>query len=108
MAQMQLDADPATVVDWGNGAWQRYENAQGSAGDTGGTSCTFKPYIAPEAGAAPPATSATCAAATPPVSPPPPPNNGGGGGGGGGGASLGLLALVLGLLAVRPSRFRMT
>jgi len=104
MAQMQLDAEPATAVDWGNGAWQRYENAQGTAGDTGGTSCTFKPYIAPQAGAAPPATNATCAVATPPV-PPPPPNNGGGGGGGGG-ASLVLLAIVLGLLAIRPRRPR--
>jgi len=99
MALMDLDADPATAVDWGSGGWLRYEDAVGTAGDGGGTSCSFKPHIAPQAGAAPPATGANCAAAAPPPPPPPPPppNNGGGGGS----ASLGLLALLVGLLSLR-------
>jgi hypothetical protein len=102
MAQMALDANPATAVDWGNGAWLRYEDTTGAAGDGGGTDCAFKPYIAMQAGAAPPATPATCRAAVPP--PPPPPPMGGGGGGGGDG--LGLLALALCLLPFASRRRR--
>lgn len=103
LAQMALDADPATAVDWGGGSWLRYESALGTAGDIGGTSCPFRPFIAPQANTAPPAASATCAAATPPPPPPPPPPNNGGGGGGG--ASPGLLWLLLGLFSLhRASR----
>lgn len=36
-AGLALDANPATIVDWGSGAWLRYENTAGTAGDTGGT-----------------------------------------------------------------------
>ena len=94
LSEMALDGDPATAVDWSGGAWRRYEDVEGAAGDTGGGSCAFKPFVAPSAGAAPPAAAAECreAGATPPP-PPPPPNRGGGGGGG-----CGLLALLIGLL----------
>lgn len=100
LAQMALDADPASAVDWGGGAWLRYENTTGVQGDSGGADCSFKPFIAPQAGAAPPATDAACRAATPPPPPPPPLPQGGGGGGGNG---LGLLLLLLGLLALKGS-----
>jgi hypothetical protein len=78
-------------VDWSGGAWQRYEDVEGTAGDTGGGSCPFKPFIAPAAGAAPPATEADCREAG--IAPPPPPTNRGGGGGDG----FGLLMLLIGL-----------
>ena len=97
LAQMALDADPASAVDWGGGAWLRYENTVGDDGDTGGSDCSFKPFIAPAAGAAPPAEADCREEAAPP--PPPPPPGGGGGGGGGGGEGAGLLVLLLGLLA---------
>lgn len=93
LAQMALDGDPASAVDWGGGAWTGYENAAGAAGDSGGADCSFKPFIAPAAGAAPPAGEARCAAAEPP---PPPADRDGGGGGG-----WGLLFLLLGLRALR-------
>ena len=32
----ELDADPATVVDWVDGAWAGYEDGEGVAGDVGG------------------------------------------------------------------------
>ncbi len=94
LAQMGLDGDPASAVDWGNGAWLRYENTAGADGDVGGSDCSFKPFIAMQAGTAPPATAAACRAATPPPPPPPPPppNRGGGGDG------SGLLLLLFGLL----------
>ena len=102
LSQMALDGDPGSAVDWGNGAWLRYENTAGVDGDIGGADCTFKPFIAPQAGAAPPAAEADCraAAAPPPPPPPPPPPDGGGGGGEG----SGLLLLLLGLLAVMERR----
>lgn len=37
----RLDADPATVVDWRQGAWSGYENTAGLTGDTGGTDNTL-------------------------------------------------------------------
>jgi hypothetical protein len=80
-------------VDWGNGSWQRYEDVEGDAGDIGGADCSFKPFIAPAAGAAPPA-EAACREADAPPPPPPPPNRGGGGDG------SGLLLLLLALLPV--------
>jgi len=96
LAQMALDGDPASAVDWGGGAWLRYENTTGAQGDSGGADCSFKPFVAPQAGAAPPATAAECRAAAPPPPPPPtPPPQGGGGDG------LGLLLLLLGLLALK-------
>ncbi len=92
LAEMRLDGDPASAVDWGNGAWLRYEDATGVAGDVGGGDCSFKPFIAPAAGAAPPAEAACREQAAPP--PPPPPR------GGGGGDGSGLLGLLVGLLAL--------
>ena len=102
LAQMALDGDPASAVDWGNGAWLRYEDTMGVDGDVGGADCSFKPFIAPQAGAAPPATESDCrAAASPPPPPPPPPPNRGGGGGEGSGLVLLLVAL---LTALGPRR----
>ena len=64
LAQMALDADPASAVDWGSGYWLGYEDETGTIGDTGGADCSFKPFVAPAAGAAPPATGIDCGAAT--------------------------------------------
>lgn len=94
LAEMALDANPATAVDWGSGHWLRYENALNVEGDSGGADCSFQPFIAMQAGAAPPAAAATCRAATPPAPPPPPPPSSGGGGG-----TLGLATLVALLLS---------
>ena len=93
LAQMALDGDPSSAVDWGSGHWLRYEDEAGTAGDTGGADCSFKPFVAPEADAAAPAATAECGATTPPPPPPPPPPRGGGGGDG-----SGLLLALLGLL----------
>ncbi len=98
LAQMALDGDPASAVDWGNGAWLRYENTMGVAGDVGGADCSFKPFVAAQAGAAPPAMEADCLSAAPPPPPPPPPPPQHGGGGGEG---SGLLLLLAGLLTAR-------
>jgi hypothetical protein len=100
LAEMGLDANPATAVDWGAGHWTGYEDAAGTAGDTGGGDCSFKPFVAPEAGSAPPAAGAACSAAAPPPPPPsPPPNRGGGGEG----SSLLLMLLGLLLLLWKPA-----
>ena len=40
-AGLALDANPATAVDWANGAWTGYENSNGAAGDTGGTDSSY-------------------------------------------------------------------
>lgn len=104
LAHMSLDSDPSSAVDWGDGAWLRYENTDGIAGDNGGDDCSFKPFVATEADAAPPADEAECRSmATPPPPPPPSPPTGGSGGGGGGDATA-LLALLLGLLVCVPRR----
>ena len=94
LAQMALDGDPASAADWGNGAWLHYEDTTGVDGDVGGADCSFKPFIAPQAGAAPPAAEVGCRAATPPPPPPPPPPPDRGGGGEGSGLVLMLLALL--------------
>ena len=62
LAQMALDGDPATAVDWGSGHWLRYEGADGAQGDAGGVDCSFRPFVAPAAGAAAPANEAPCGA----------------------------------------------
>jgi len=95
LAQMALDADPSTAVDWGSGHWLRYEDESGEDGDAGGVDCSFKPFVAPAAGAAAPGAAIGCSAAAPPPPPPPPPPPAGGGGGGDG---SGLALLLLGLL----------
>jgi hypothetical protein len=96
LAEMALDADPASAVDWGGGHWLGYEDTQGEDGDSGGGNCSFKPFIAPAAGSAPPTEVAVCGAAEspPPPPPPPPPNRGGGGEG------SGLLLMLLGLFLI--------
>jgi hypothetical protein len=83
LAQMALDADPASAVDWGEGHWLGYENSLGAEGDTGGGDCSFRPFVAPAAGAAAPA---------------PPPDRGGGGDG------TGLLMMLVGLLLLLSRR----
>lgn len=89
-----LDANPATAVDWSNGAWINYENAFGVAGDIGGVDCTLQVFVAPNSTDPAPAETAVCAAAVvPPPLPPPPPS---GGGGGSLGWLLGLLLLMIG------------
>jgi hypothetical protein len=91
LAQMALDADPATAADWANGHWVRLEDATGSENDIGGIDCSFTPFVAADEGAAAPTAKAVCAAAAPPPS-------GGGGGGGGAldptGAGMALVLLV--------------
>lgn len=104
LSEFALDADPSSAADWSDGSWAGYEDSMGVAGDAGGTSCSFTPFVAPTSGEAPPANAAPCAAATPPPPPPapaPPPSGGGGGGG-----TLDWLLLVLGLLTVRQRRTR--
>jgi hypothetical protein len=100
LAEMALDADPATAVDWGDGHWLRYEAADGTQGDTGGGNCSFKPFIAADPDAAAPAETAACNAAEPPPPPPPPPPPDRGGGGDG----SGLLLMLLGLLLILSAR----
>ena len=86
-----LDAGPATAADWSSGHWIRYEDTDGTEGDTGSTDCSYKPFVAglryrPRwLPAAQPSSSAT---------PPPPPDRGGGGDG------SGLLLMLLGLLLI--------
>lgn len=41
MGNQALDARPQTIVDWENGAWARYEDTAGTAGDAGGTDATI-------------------------------------------------------------------
>lgn len=101
LAQMALDANPASAVDWGSGHWLRYENALNVEGDAGGADCSIQLFIAPQVGAAPPAAPATCRAATPPPPPPPPPPPRSSGGGGG---VLGLATLLVLLLLAALSR----
>ncbi len=36
MTGMRTDADPASIADWSEGAWARYDSAIGKEGDTGG------------------------------------------------------------------------
>lgn len=40
MTNMRTDANPATVPDWENGAWKRYENTSLTEGDSGGIDAT--------------------------------------------------------------------
>ncbi len=103
LADMALDANPATAADWASGHWVRLEDSANAESDVGGIDCSFKPFVAPAAGVSAPATSATCEAATPPPPPPPPPPPQPAGGGGGGIVDwLGLLVLTL--LSLRRPR----
>ena len=91
-----LDANPATAVDWSNGAWINYEDQFGVAGDIGGVDCTLQVFVAPNSTDPAPAETAVCAAAVVPPPPPPPPPPPSGGGGGSLGWLLGLLLLMIG------------
>ncbi|MDH3646177.1 MAG: M14 family zinc carboxypeptidase [Gammaproteobacteria bacterium] len=98
IAEMALDADPSTPVDWQNGHWTGYEDSMLAGGDTGGADCTFIVFLADDANATAPPKVAECqAGAPPPLPPPPPPPQPAGGGGGG----SGLWLLPLMLLAAR-------
>ena len=79
----------------GRRALARLRERTGVAGDSGGGDCSFKPFIAADAGAAPPGRCDECRAAQPPPPPPPPPPPRGGGGQG---ASL--LLMLAGLLLI--------
>ncbi|MGJ8670472.1 MAG: M14 family metallopeptidase [Oceanococcus sp.] len=46
MAGAALDANPATVVTWSNGAWSNLEDEQGVAGDNGGEDRSIRINIA--------------------------------------------------------------
>jgi hypothetical protein len=85
---VRLDANPATAVDWANGAWTSFEDSFGVAGDIGGVDCTLQLFVAPNSGDPAPANTAVCAASV--AQPPPPPPSGGGGG-----SMLWLLGLLL-------------
>ncbi len=81
-AGLSLDANPATVVDWANGAWTGYENSNGAAGDTGGTDNSYAVKVANS--------SLNLVS-----------GGGGSSGGGGGGAMSWLLLLLLSGFAIR-------
>ncbi len=91
LAQMALDADPATPADWQGGHWTGYEDTALQDSDSGGAYCKFVVFFASDADAAAPPADAACPAfvlaTTPPPDPPPPPTppppapSGGGGGG---------------------------
>ena len=100
MSDFQLDANPATPVDWQNGGWSDYEDEDGVAADRGGIDCNFKPFIAKDSAAAAPTGDAVCRAATPAPPPPPPPRRNSGGGG----TMLWLLLLMLALPFIRESK----
>ncbi|PWN57090.1 M14 family zinc carboxypeptidase [Abyssibacter profundi] len=42
LSGQRLDALPATVADWADGGWTRYEDADGRSGDVGGASAAFR------------------------------------------------------------------
>jgi hypothetical protein len=46
LADMALDANPATAADWDSGHWVRLEDSQNAEGDFGGIDCSFKPFAA--------------------------------------------------------------
>ena len=81
MGGLLNDGDPSTVVDFANGGWTGYENANGIQGDVGGRDDSFTLTVNP-------------GPATPPA---PPPSSSGGGGGAG---TLPGLLVLAGLLWV--------
>jgi hypothetical protein len=104
MAQSSLDSNPATAADWSSGHWIRYEDTLGSESDIGGTDCNFKPFVAPQADAAPPLTTASCVAAVIVTLPPATQASRGGGGGG----SVGLVELAIAVMSCVASGMRRT
>ena len=80
MSDFQIDANPATPVDWQNGGWSGYENEDDISADSGGIDCQIKPFVAMDPMAVAPANGGSCrVAAAPPSSPQPGQNSGGGG-----------------------------
>jgi hypothetical protein len=49
MTGMRTDANPATVPDWEDGVWKRYELTSGSEGDTGGIDATISFQVTDQA-----------------------------------------------------------
>lgn len=91
MSDFQLDANPATPVDWQNGAWSGFENENDVAADSGGIDCGFKPFVAMDPAAVAPSGDAVCRSVAAPPPPPPPTAKKTGGGG----ATLWLLLLTI-------------
>jgi hypothetical protein len=90
--QAGLDTDPSTPVDWVNGRWTGYEDTAGTAGDVGGTDCSFTPYAGDAAAGAPsPLPCREVAVAPRPAS-------------SGGGGSIGLVLPVLAWALARRRR----
>ena len=79
MSDFQIDANPATRVDWQNGGWSGYENENGIATDRGGIDCQINPFVAMDPEATAPVGDVDCRSAMP--APPPPPQTSSGGGG---------------------------
>jgi hypothetical protein len=79
LADMSLDSNPATAVDWSDGHWVQYENSADADSDSGGADCGFKPFIALQPDAAPPAP-VGCVTAVITPSPAPAARSRGGGG----------------------------
>jgi len=98
MSDFQIDANPATRVDWQNGGWSGYENENGIATDRGGIDCQINPFVAMDPEATAPVGDVDCRSAMP--APPPPPQTSSGGGG-----SAFWLCLLL-LPALRNLRLR--
>ncbi len=80
LSRQKLDADPTTVLDWINGAWDNYEDSDGNLTDNGGIDRSIRIkddgadlfVIDPPPTTPPPVT-------PPPVTPPQTPSSGGGG-----------------------------
>jgi Zinc carboxypeptidase len=109
LAEVALDANPATAVDWSSGHWINYESATTADSDAGGVDCGFKPFIAAQADAAPPATAANCSAAAVTPAPPPPapaPDRSSGGGGATDAFVLFALTTLFGANTARQRRAR--
>jgi len=81
MGGLLNDGDPSTVVDFFDGGWTNYENANGVPGDAGGTDSSFSMTLS--------------LPALPPPAPPPAATSGGGA------FSLYSLYILLGLLIVQ-------
>ncbi|MRX28733.1 M14 family zinc carboxypeptidase [Kangiella sp. HZ709] len=79
-AGLDIDANPATVVDWANGSWSGLENTNGTLGDIGGTDSSYQIKVANS--------SLTL-------------STGGNSSGGGGGSVPWLILLVLGLVRLK-------
>jgi hypothetical protein len=110
MSGQALDADPATPVDWDQGHWTGYDDADGNGGDAGGVDCGFRPFVSADANAVAPADTPNCSAMTeaePEPEPEPPPAAPAPAGGGGGGSALWLLICLAAVGAARFTRSQM-